>query len=178
VNKGYQTRHFIPFVNWYFCLARMCEMDPLIFNDIESNKGWHAPWLGVDVVQVSRIAESLSAFGERFTRRLFTPQEVLDAGNDSRVRLERLAARFAAKEATLKAFGWCHLGLCLRDIEVQRQASGACVLVLQGRAAELAQQQGITQWALSLSHDGDHAVAVVAATLPSQPDPNQTIVKP
>lgn len=156
----------------------MREMDHLIFNDEGSSKGWHAPWLGVDVVQVSRIAESLAAFGDRFTSRLFTPQEISDAGQESRVRVERLAARFAAKEAALKAFGWCHLGLSWRDIEVQRQAGGACVLALQGRAADLAQQQGITQWALSLSHDGDHAVAVVAATLPSQSDPNQTIVKP
>jgi holo-[acyl-carrier protein] synthase len=153
-------------------------MVSVVFNDIQSSKGWQAPWLGVDVVQVSHIAESLAAFGDRFTRRLFTQQEISDAGEEARVRDERLAARFAAKEATLKAFGWCHLGLSWRDMEVRRQASGACVLALHGRAAELAQQQGIHQWALSLSHDGDHAVAVVAATLPSQPDPNQTTVKP
>jgi holo-[acyl-carrier protein] synthase len=149
-------------------------MAQLIFNDVESSKGWQAPWLGVDVVQVSHIAESVAAFGDRFTRRLFTPHEISDAGDEGRVRNERLAARFAAKEATLKAFGWCHLGLSWRDIEVRRQAGGACVLALQGRAAELAQQQGITQWALSMSHDGDHAVAVVAATLPPHPPLNQT----
>jgi holo-[acyl-carrier protein] synthase len=147
----------------------MQSMVQMVFNDIASSKGWHAPWLGVDVVQVSHIAESLAAFGDRFTRRLFTPQEITDAGSEARVRNERLAARFAAKEATLKAFGWCHVGLSWRDIEVRRQASGACVLMLQGRAAALAKQQGISQWALSLSHDGDHAVAVVAATLSSQP---------
>jgi holo-[acyl-carrier protein] synthase len=155
-------------------LRRMYQMDRVMFNDAGSSRSWHAPWLGVDVVHVSHMAESLAVFGERFVGRIFTPREALEAGCDHRVRAERFAARFAAKEAALKAFGWCHLGLSWRDIEVRRQAGGACVLALQGRAAELAQQQGITQWALSMSHDGDHAVAVVAATLPPHPPLNQT----
>lgn len=133
---------------------------------------WQAPWLGVDVVHISRIRQSLAWFGERFVQRLFTAQEAADAGQAAALQAERLAARFAAKEAALKAFGLCHEGIGWRDLEVVRQADGSCHLVLHGRAAELVARSGLTQWALSMSHDGDHAVAVVAGVQPPHPSLN------
>jgi holo-[acyl-carrier protein] synthase len=118
--------------------------------------------LGIDVVQVSRVGESLASFGERFMQRLFTSDELAYATSVEALTVERLAARFAAKEAALKAFDWCESGIDWREIEVQRQHGGACRLALHGKAAAMAgiDAAGI---ALSLSHDGDYAMAVVTA---------------
>ena len=132
-------------------------------------QAWQPVGVGVDVVHLPRVAESLACFGERFVRRLFTPQEALDAGSDPVLRVERLAARFAAKEAALKAFGLADAGVNWREFEVVRLPSGAPVLRVHGRAAALLRQRGLSHWALSLSHDGDHAVAVVALVQPSLP---------
>ena len=121
--------------------------------------------VGIDIVQVSRIDESLREFGERFARRLFTEQELADAGITPSQRSERLAARFAAKEATLKAFGLCESGIDWREMEVRRRTDGSCALQLHGKAATLAEARS-DDIALSLSHDGDYAVAIVAAPPP------------
>ncbi len=123
---------------------------------------WQASFLGIDLVDVRRIQASLDAFGDRFERRLFTVQEVMDAGLDPVVRVERLAARFAAKEAALKAFGLGAVGVNWRDLEVVRRADGAPTLQVHGKAAIHLRKIGATHWALSLSHDGDQAIAIVA----------------
>ena len=115
--------------------------------------------LGIDVVHISRIQESLAFFGERFMRRLFTADEVAYATLVPELTAQRLAARFAAKEAALKAFGLCEAGIDWRQLEVRRLPDGACELALHGKACELA---GTRSSALSLSHDGDYAMAVVA----------------
>jgi holo-[acyl-carrier protein] synthase len=118
--------------------------------------------VGVDIVQISRIADSVAQFGDRFMQRLFTPSELAYATAVPALVAERLAARFAAKEAALKAFGLCEAGIDWRELEVRRRDDGACRLVLHGKAAEHAGAQD-NEAALSLSHDGDYAVAVVAA---------------
>jgi holo-[acyl-carrier protein] synthase len=118
--------------------------------------------VGIDIVQVSRIAESLASFGERFRRRLFTAGELAYADRSPALAAERLAARFAAKEAALKAFDLCEAGIDWREIEVCRQADGACRLALHGKAAAQACTDPDSV-SLSLSHDGDYAVAIVAA---------------
>jgi holo-[acyl-carrier protein] synthase len=126
--------------------------------------------LGVDIVQISRVDESLGRFGERFMRRLFTADELAYATAVQPLTAQRLAARFAAKEAALKAFDLCESGIDWREIEVQRQSNGSCCLALHGKAAALA---GVPPGpiALSLSHDGDYATAVVAApAAPAAPD--------
>jgi holo-[acyl-carrier protein] synthase len=110
--------------------------------------------VGIDLVQISRIVGSLDAFGERFLRRVFTHGELAYAGRDP----ERLAARFAAKEAAKKALGLDGVGW--RELEVVRENSGACELVLHGAARAAAGERAL---ALSMSHDGDHATAVVIA---------------
>jgi holo-[acyl-carrier protein] synthase len=117
--------------------------------------------VGIDLVQVSRIAASLDAFGERFLRRIFTPGEIAYATAAPAHTAERLAARFAAKEAAIKAFGLAERGVGWRQIEVRREPGGACALVLHGEAAAIARAEGIEEFAVSLSHEGDLATAIV-----------------
>jgi len=114
--------------------------------------------VGVDLVQVSRIAESVATFGDRFLRRVFTDDELAYATSAPELAASRLAARFAAKEAVKKALGLGG-GVGWRDIEVRRAASGACDVVLHGAAA--AAGTPAADLALSLSHEGDYATAVV-----------------
>ncbi len=105
--------------------------------------------VGIDLVQISRIARSLEIFGERFLRRIFTDGEIAYAQAAPACTAERLAARFAAKEAGKKAL---ELDIGWRALEVVRAPSGACTLVVDGR-----------ELALSMSHEGDFATAVVLA---------------
>lgn len=117
--------------------------------------------VGIDLVQVRRVAESIATFGERFLRRVFTDHELSTAIGDGDVRAARLAARFAAKEATVKVlrpearwFDW-------RSIEVIRSASGHCEIALHGAARELAARGGIHALRLSMTHEEGLAAAVV-----------------
>jgi holo-[acyl-carrier protein] synthase len=125
--------------------------------------------VGLDLVQVSRIQESLDRFGERFLHRLFSEGEIAYARAQS-APAEHFAARFAAKEAAIKAFALSEAGAGWRDIEVQRAADGAPTLALHGRAAEAAARLGVTGVALSLSHDGGYAAAVVTALCTCEAD--------
>jgi holo-[acyl-carrier protein] synthase len=118
---------------------------------------------GLDTVQVARIAASLATHGERFLRRLYAPDEIAYALAAPVHTAERLAVRFAAKEAVIKALGLSQVGVRWADIEVRRAADGACSLALHGRAAEVARKLHITDLSLSLSHEADHAVAMVVA---------------
>ncbi len=117
--------------------------------------------VGFDLVQVSQIANSVGQFGDRFTRRLFTQAERDYAFSGGASCFERLAARFAAKEATIKALGLSEKGIGWCDIEVHRLDHGRCQIKLHGRVAEIAQCMNVNQIALSLSHDGDYAGAFV-----------------
>ena len=117
--------------------------------------------IGVDVVSIPRIAQALSRHGERFARRVFTERE-RQYCERRRASAESYAARFAAKEATIKTLGGSS-GLRWRDMEVARGQRGAPSLVLHGRAAELARARGIERWHLSLAHDAQTAIAFVVA---------------
>lgn len=119
--------------------------------------------VGMDLVQISRIGVSVQKFGNRFTQRIFTPLELEYAMSSPPLMSERLAARFAAKEATLKALSLADKGVAWQDMEVVRLDDGQCVLQLHGKAAALAQANGVVKTALSLTHDGDYAAAIVAA---------------
>lgn len=123
--------------------------------------------VGTDLVRVSRIAASLEKFGEAFLRRSFTEAEIAYATASSVATAERLAARFAAKEATVKALGLVEQPRDWREIEVCRSSSGACEIELHGEVREAADRLGATTFALSLSHDGDYAIATVLTTLPA-----------
>ena len=119
--------------------------------------------VGLDVVEIRRIRESIERFGARFLARLFSDDEVAYARQGEGQCAERLAARFAAKEAAIKAFALAEAGVAWRDIEVRKLDDGACRLALHGKAAAHATALGVNEIALSLSHDGDYAGAVVTA---------------
>jgi len=121
--------------------------------------------LGFDLVQVSQVAASMERFGALYETRLFTPLELEYAGCDEAVRAERLAARFAAKEAVIKALRLGNEGIGWREIEVLKLADGDCDVLLHGRTAELARRMGVERVLLSLSHDGDYAGAFVSVQL-------------
>ena len=123
--------------------------------------------MGIDLVRVSRVQESLDAFGEQFLRRLFTDQEIAYATAEPARTAERLAARFAAKEAAKKALRDVD-GIGWRQIEVRREPSGACDLLLHDDAARRA---GPCSTAVSLSHEGDFATAVVVIQSLAGADP-------
>ena len=116
---------------------------------------------GIDIAEVPRIAEAIERHGQRFLNRVFTEGEI--AYCDSKAnRIERYAARFAAKEAGMKAIGtgWNH-GVRWKDVEVCRQPGGRPTLVLHGKAAEFAAKLGTKNVALSLSHTAEQAIAQV-----------------
>ena len=120
---------------------------------------------GVDIIELDRIHRALERYGDRFLARLYTPEEIARYGK----RLPELAARFAAKEAVSKALGVGinHMsvhGIGWREVEVLPDPLGKPVLNLTGRARQLAQEQGLRQWAISLSHGRDYAVAFVVAS--------------
>ena len=125
--------------------------------------------VGIDLVQISRIAASLDAFGERFLCRIFSADEIAYATSAPARTAERLAVRFAAKEATIKALDLAERGVGWRQIEVRRGANGGCALVLHGEAGEIARASGIDELAVSLSHEGDFATAIVISHTQGRP---------
>ena len=120
--------------------------------------------VGVDVVDLERLRRAVDRFGDRFLARIYTPEELVYA----RGRVPELAARFAAKEAVSKALGvgMRHLsrhGIGWHEVEVLSNLHGKPLLRLSGHAAELAEAQGLREWAVSLSHERDRALAFVVA---------------
>jgi holo-[acyl-carrier protein] synthase len=117
--------------------------------------------LGVDMEEVSRIREVISRHGRIFLDRIFTSAEVAYCERH-RDPAERYAARFAAKEATMKALGtgWSK-GVRWRDIEVTRKPGGRPTIVLHGIAREHAERLGARHLSLSLTHTGNFALAEV-----------------
>ncbi len=122
--------------------------------------------VGIDLVAVDSVQESLSLHAERYLERIFTPQEVADSSPAGELDPERLAARFAAKEATLKVLRpGRDDGVLLTDIEVRRAPDGWVELALTGTAAMLAARAGVAELALSLTHEAGMASAVVIAEI-------------
>jgi len=119
--------------------------------------------VGSDVVSVQRVNESVARFGDRYLQRVYTEHEISSVSGPPAVRAARLAARFAAKEATIKVLRPVGHQPDWRSMEIRRLAEGWCTLALSGHAAALAQQAGITDLAVSLTHEGDVAAAVVVA---------------
>jgi holo-[acyl-carrier protein] synthase len=114
---------------------------------------------GIDLVEIERMRTTIERHGARFLNRVFTPQELADAGE----RPASLAARFAAKEAVSKALGTGIGQVAWQEIEVLRGSSCEPVLSLHGAALRLAEEQGLAVWAISLSHTQQYAVAQVVA---------------
>ena len=116
---------------------------------------------GVDIAETSRIEQGLERHGERFTKRIFTPDEI-GYCEKFKNRAERYAARFAAKEAAFKALGtgW-RQGVRWLDVEVVHQPSGKPELVLTGRAQEVAREMRVARMAVSISHSDRYVLALV-----------------
>jgi len=116
---------------------------------------------GVDIAEVPRIRASIERYGERFLRRIFTEREIRYCESKAR-RFESYAARFAAKEAGMKALGtgWSR-GVRWRDIEVVRPKGQRPTLQFHGQAGEIATKLGTRNVALSLTHTADQALAHV-----------------
>src|SRR6201981_4025218 len=116
---------------------------------------------GIDIAEVPRIGRAIERFGQRFLQRIYTPGEIRYCDSKAN-RVERYAARFAAKEAAMKALGtgWNH-GVRWRDIEVSRQPGGRPTIKFHGRAAEVAAKLGAKNIALSITHTSEQALANV-----------------
>jgi holo-[acyl-carrier protein] synthase len=116
---------------------------------------------GIDVVEVPRVAAALERFGRRFVERIFTEDEIRYCDSKAKP-AERYAARFAAKEAAMKAIGtgWTH-GVRWRDFEVRRMRGGRPTLVLSGKAAEFAYRLGAVRTQISITHTAAEAIAHV-----------------
>ena len=116
---------------------------------------------GIDIAEVPRLEQTIQRFGQRFLHRVFTEAEIRYCESKAN-RVERYAARFAAKEAAMKAIGtgWNH-GVAWRDVEVCRQPGGRPTMEFHGKAAEFAARLGAAHVALSLSHTAQYAIAQV-----------------
>jgi holo-[acyl-carrier protein] synthase len=116
---------------------------------------------GVDLCEVARIKDAIGRHGRRFLERLYTEREIAYAERKAN-RYERYAARFAAKEAGMKALGtgW-RGGVRWRDFEVTNLPSGRPTLQFHGKAAEYAQKLGVENISLSITHTSAQAMALV-----------------
>ena len=112
--------------------------------------------LGIDIIKIERIAAALKRFGDRFPRRVLTDAEQRYVRN----RPQNFAGRWAAKEAVSKVLGLGVRGVGWRDIEIARLPTGQPAVRLHGRAQARAQQLGMGRIAVSISHEGDYAVAI------------------
>ena len=120
--------------------------------------------LGTDLIEISRIEESIRQFGQRFLDRVYTPEEIAYCQRKKKHAAESFAARFAAKEAGAKALGTgISRGVSWKEFEVRREPGGRPLLHLTGRACDIAREIGIRRLSLSLTHSRDVALAVVVA---------------
>jgi len=113
--------------------------------------------VGIDVIEISRVRRALERFAARFLERIYTPAEIAYC----RGRVPELAARFAAKEAVMKALGTGIRGVSWRDIEVLPNPRGKPLIGLHGTAARRAGEIGLHELDLSLSHSRAYAIAAV-----------------
>ncbi len=114
---------------------------------------------GVDITEVERIKGALTRFGPRFLKHIYTPAEQAYCGDN----VPEYAARFAAKEAISKALGTGIVGIRWVEMEILADSRGKPFVRLHGRAADRAAALGLTEWAVSLTHERTHAIAMVVA---------------
>jgi holo-[acyl-carrier protein] synthase len=119
--------------------------------------------IGSDICSIKRIEDVYLRFGSRFLDRILTEGEKAYVLSRPKDFLARVAARFAAKEATSKALGTGFIGVGWKDIEVVRLATGAPTIELHGKAKERAQSIGLTSFELTMSHEREYAIAFVLA---------------
>jgi holo-[acyl-carrier protein] synthase len=119
---------------------------------------------GIDLVDCPRISRMLEEHGERFLDRVFTPTEQAYAKSHKKNMIEKLAGRFAVKEAVLKLIGTGWRGkIAWTDIEVVNNDMGQPIVTISGEVEKLADQMGITQISVSITHAADFAIASAVA---------------
>ena len=123
--------------------------------------------VGIDTIEIPRVRRVLERHGERFLKRVYTPEEVAFC----RGRVPELAARFAAKEAVMKALGTGVRGIGWREIEVLPDGRGKPLVYLYGNARERAKEMGLEGIDISMSHERQYAVASVIAFRDEEEDP-------
>jgi holo-[acyl-carrier protein] synthase len=123
--------------------------------------------VGMDLVSIDTVRGSIEDHAEHYLERVYTEREIQDCQTAKGIDAERLAARFAAKEATLKVLRPREEGIPWNSIEVRRDPSGWVELALNGPAAALASEAGVTELSLSIAHEGAFASAVVVASCSS-----------
>jgi holo-[acyl-carrier protein] synthase len=133
--------------------------------------------IGLDLVDLRDVAVAIACFGARYLSRVYTDAEVAYAmsARDHATIVRRLAARFAAKEATIKALGASERGIGPRSIEIVRKADGAVRVALSGPALAAAREVGATALAVSMTHEGEVAAAVVVASRAETASPRSRI---
>jgi holo-[acyl-carrier protein] synthase len=119
--------------------------------------------VGTDLVLIDTVRESIESHAEHYLERIYTEREIADCRTAKGIDPERLAARFAAKEATLKVLRPRDQGIPWNTIEVRRDPDGWVELELSGAAAALASEGRISDLSLSIAHEGGFATAVVVA---------------
>ena len=117
--------------------------------------------VGSDICSIKRIEEVYAKYGERFLDRILTSSEKAYALSRKKDFLARVAARFAAKEATSKVLGTGFYGIGWKDIEVVRLPSGEPTIKLHGRAVAVAARRGLSGFELTMSHEREYAIAFV-----------------
>jgi len=117
--------------------------------------------LGTDIIRVDRIGDLVDRYGDRFLNRVYREGELTVLERTRNAAMAALAARWAAKEAFVKALGALAEGVPYRDVEVVRSDSGAPQLRLHGAAATALAAKGASGTMVSLSHERDHATATV-----------------
>lgn len=125
--------------------------------------------VGIDLLAPDDVQESLRLHGERYLKRVYTDGELRDCGSSP----ERLAARFAAKEATMKVLGPVEEPVPWSSIEITRDLSGRPSLALGGEADSLARQRGVSRLAVSLAHERNVVAAIVLAEMDELEDRRQ-----
>jgi holo-[acyl-carrier protein] synthase len=130
--------------------------------------------VGLDLCSVDSVRDALDAHGDRYLDRVYHPGEISDSSVGEVLDAERLAGRFAAKEATFKVLRVGDAAVSWRDVEVIRDPTGVVELMLRGNAANLAAKAGISGLVLSLSHERGLAAAVVVAEICEPADNDAT----
>jgi len=125
--------------------------------------------VGIDMIAIDRVRGALERHDGRFLRRVYTPEEAAFC----RGRIAELAARFAAKEAVMKALGTGARGIAWREIEVLPNRRGKPIVYLYGRARERAERIGLHALDVSLTHERDFAVAAVVGLREVEPEDPQ-----
>jgi holo-[acyl-carrier protein] synthase len=124
-------------------------------------------FLGTDICEIDRIGEIYERHGSRFLDKVFTQNEINYCIQRKKLSSQRLAVRFATKEAAAKALGvgvnklgW-NKGIDWKDVEILRDKNGAVEIKLHGKAKKFEEKLGITNWAISVSHSKNNAVSTV-----------------